>query len=164
MEWKAVREAASRSLPKHASAAAWKHRKVSLNKKGSRQCPIEVQSKETSLVWWQLRREEASLRGKQWALPWIGVNDSAEEQRLRADHAAKNQSTSRLAAWKSSRVPTTPIKRCRKADSWQINGAWTMVTSCVTQPWCCLSCRVSMSPTPESERSGTHRKQKSSST
>ena len=29
IEWKAVREAASRCLPKHTAEAAWKHRKVS---------------------------------------------------------------------------------------------------------------------------------------
>ena len=69
IEWKAVREAASRSLPKH-TAAAWKHRNLShVEQEGlppSRR--IVVQSKETLTgprsaawlrEWWRQRREDA---------------------------------------------------------------------------------------------------------
>ena len=49
-----------------------------------------MQNKET-LTWWQQRREEALPHG---TLPWIGVNDSAEERRLQADHAARLQESS----------------------------------------------------------------------
>ena len=47
IEWKAVREAASRFLPKHTAAAAWKHRNLShVEQEGSCQCRrIEAQSK-----------------------------------------------------------------------------------------------------------------------
>ena len=78
---------ASRFLPKHTAA---------LNKKGSRQCRrIGVQSKETSMAhwseawpleWWQEMRGSIAARQAAGALPWIGVSDSAEEQRLQADH------------------------------------------------------------------------------
>ena len=70
-----------------------------LNRKGSRQCRrIEVQSKETplecSLALEMVAAEtRGSIAARQAAgtLPWIGVNDSAEEQRLQKDHAARLQ-------------------------------------------------------------------------
>ena len=79
IEWKALREAASRFFPKH---TAQQHGNIGtcrlLNRKGSRQCRrIKAQSKETlmgswsaawPLEWWQQRQEEASLRGKRRAL------------------------------------------------------------------------------------------------
>ena len=98
--WKAVREAASRFLPKHKAAAAWNIGVCpTLNKKGSHQCRrIRVQSKETSMArwsaawlweWWQQKREEALPRlAAGTLLPWIGVDDPSEEQRLQADHSA----------------------------------------------------------------------------
>ena len=54
IEWKVVREAASRFLPKHTAAAVWKHRNLShVEQEGCCQCPwTAVQNKETSIVPW----------------------------------------------------------------------------------------------------------------
>ena len=57
-------------------------------------------------------------------LPWISVNDPAEEQRPQADHAVRSQSSSNLAVQKSSLVPTTRSMRCRRAgltDRWYMD-------------------------------------------
>ena len=73
-----------------------------LNRNLSRQCRrIVVQSKETltgpwSAAWpsvWLAAETRGSIAARQAGrtLPWIGVNDSAEEQRLQADHAARLQ-------------------------------------------------------------------------
>ena len=68
-----------------------------LNRKGSCQCRrIEVQSKETecSLALGMVAAETGeSFAARQAAgtLPWIGVKDSAEEQRPQADHVARVQ-------------------------------------------------------------------------
>ena len=53
---------------------------------------------------------------------------------------------------------------CRRTEAWRTCGTWTTVKFCVTRSWCRLTCGKSTSPTPESERSGTHREQKSSAT
>ena len=93
----------SRFFPLHTAAATWTPELCpSLNRKDSRQCRrIEVQSKETlmaplecSLVLGMVAAEaRGSIAARQTAgiLPWIGVNDSAEEQRLQADHAVRLQ-------------------------------------------------------------------------
>ena len=75
----------------------------------------------------------------------VAVDDPSEEQPLKNSHCkqatqpeCKKQSTSSLAARKSSLVPTTRSMRSKKKEAWQISGTWTTVTSCATQPWCCL--------------------------
>ena len=129
IEWKAVREAASRFLPKHTAAAAWKHRNVSfVEREGLSR--IAVQSKETLMApwsaawpraWWQQRRDETSPHGKRRAT-WVGVNDSAEQQ-PQADHAVRWQepaarvgrrtTTSSVLAQESSLVLVTRGTRHR---------------------------------------------------
>ena len=90
IEWKAVREAASRFLPKHPM----------LNRKGLSPMPKDRGAEqgdvdgplECSLALGMVAAEtQESIVARQAAgtLPWIGVDDSAEEQRLQADHAAK---------------------------------------------------------------------------
>ena len=103
IEWQAVREAASRFHPKHTQQ---QHGNIEtclmLNKKGSRQCRwIEVQSKDDvdgplecslafGLVAAETRRRVAAQQAA-GSLPWIGVDDPPEEQRLQADHANRVQ-------------------------------------------------------------------------
>ena len=62
-------------------------------------------------------------------VPWIGVDDSAEEQRLQADHAAKLLETAnfQLATQKHTPVPMIRNPRCRKTEAWLVNGARTTV-------------------------------------
>ena len=97
IEWQAVREAASRQQ-KRGNTGTF----PLLNRKGSRQYRrIEVQSKETlmapgvqpGLGHGVAAEARGSIAARQAAgtLPWIGVNDSAEEQRLQAYHAARLQ-------------------------------------------------------------------------
>ena len=73
IEWKAVREAASRFLPKHFAAAGWKHRNLShveqegvlpmLKERGAEQGDVdgslECSSVETRRVWLPSRRQVA---------------------------------------------------------------------------------------------------------
>ena len=68
IEWKAVREAASRIFPKHAE-------------QGDIDGPLSAA--------WQRRR--AAAQQAAGSLPWIGVDDPSEEQRLQADHATRMQ-------------------------------------------------------------------------
>ena len=95
IEWKAEREPASRFLPKHTAAAAWKHRNLShveqvgLPKpkdRGAGQGDVDGPL-ECSLALGMVAAEtRGSIGARQAAgtLPWIGLNDSAEEQRLQA--------------------------------------------------------------------------------
>ena len=102
IEWKAAREAASRFLPKP-SAAAWKHRNLSYveqegllpmpKDRGAEQGDVDSPL-ECSLALGMVAAESRGSTAAQQAagaLPWIGVNDPAEEQRLQADHAARMQ-------------------------------------------------------------------------
>ena len=101
IEWQAVREAAARFLPKHTAAAAWKHRNVSHVKqeglppmpkdRGAEQGDVDGPL-ECSLALGMVAAEaRGSIAARQAAgtLPWIGVNHSAEEQRLQAEWARK---------------------------------------------------------------------------
>ena len=83
IEWKAVREAASRFRPKHTAAATWTRRNLSYVEQeglspmpkgrgaeqrdvdGPRECGL-------ALDWWRQRRVEASSRGKRPA-PFPGL-------------------------------------------------------------------------------------------
>ena len=71
IEWKAVREAASRFLPKHTAAAALRHRNLSHveqeelapmpKERGAEQGDVDGQD------WWRQRRDEVQPRGKRRA-------------------------------------------------------------------------------------------------
>ena len=162
--WKAVREAASRFHPKH-TAAAWKHRNLSfVEQEGSRQCRrIEVQSKETLTAlwsawpwtWWQQRREQALPHGKRLApFPWVGVNDSAEEQRLQADHPARLQESANVQLG----VPATltgahdPRHALQKNGGLATYGTWMTVTRQHHTRSCCRVWAVHHGPATEQGR------------
>ena len=125
IEWQAVREAASRFLPKHTAAAAWKHRNVSfVEQEGLSPLPKDrgaEQGDVDGLLECSLAEVEArgSIAARQLAgtHPWIGVNDYAEEQRLRVDHAARMQESAnfQLGGPESSLV-------LRLADQWYMDG------------------------------------------
>ena len=108
IEWKAVREAVSRFLPKHTAAAGWKHRNLSHveqqevlpmpKDRGAEQGDVDG-SLECNLA---LGLVAAKTRGRVTAqqasgsLPWIGVGDPSDAQRLQAEHAARQQETRQL--------------------------------------------------------------------
>ena len=93
IEWKAVREASSRFLPKHTAAAAWKHRDLShVEQDGLAPVP-EDRGAEQGDGDGPL---ECSLVLASGSLPWIGVVDPSELQRLQADHAVRLQETANL--------------------------------------------------------------------
>ena len=98
VELKAVREAASRFLTKH-TAAAWKHRKLShVEQEGFAPVPKDRGAEqgdvdgplECSLALGMVAGMTAA-RQAAGTLLWIGVDDPTEEQRSRADHAARVQ-------------------------------------------------------------------------
>ena len=103
IEWNVVREAASRFLPKHMAAAAWKRRNVSFveqegrspmpKDRGAEQGDVECRLEYSLALGMVAAEAGASIASRQAAgtLPWTGVNDHAEEQRPRADHAARLQ-------------------------------------------------------------------------
>ena len=72
------------------------------------------------------------------SLPWIGVDDASETQRLQAEHAAKLQRVYnfQLGGPENSQELTTHVKLCEKMEAWRSCGAWMVVTSCVTPSWC----------------------------
>ena len=90
IEWKAVREAASRLLPNHTAAAGWEHRNLSFVEQeevlplpkdngaaqGDVDGPLDLSS---------------GIGGGSGSLPCIGVDDPSEIQRLQAEHAMRMQ-------------------------------------------------------------------------
>ena len=160
IEWKAVREVASRFLPKHTAAAAWTCQNLShVEQEGLSPMPKDrgaVQGDvdrplECSLALGMVAADtQGSIAARQAAgtLPWIGVNDPAVQQRLQADHAARLQESANFQ------------HALQKTWAWRTSGTWMTVTSCVTQSLCYLFFKTSTSPTPASELSGTHRKRK----
>ena len=92
IEWKAVRDAVPRFLPKHTAAAAWKHPNLShVEQDGLAPMPKDRGAEqgdvdgplECSLA---LEMVAAETRGR-------GVDDSSELQRLQADRAVRLQET-----------------------------------------------------------------------
>ena len=103
IEWKAVREAASRSLPKHTAAAGWKHRNLlhveqeevlpMPKHRGAEQGDVDGPL-ECSLALGMVAAETRGRVAAQQAsgnLPWVGVITPSEIHRLQAEHATKWQ-------------------------------------------------------------------------
>ena len=91
------------------------------------------------LEWWQQRREEASPRDKRRApFPEIGVNDLQRNSDCK--QTGQIAGIGKLPAWWPSKAHLCSGPAACVAEK-RINGAWTTVTSCVTQSWCCLFCR-----------------------
>ena len=156
-----MREAASRFLPKHTAAAAWKQRNLShveqeglppmpkdrVAEQGEVDGPLEC-SLALGMVAAETRRRVAAQQAS-GSLPWTGVD---------AEHAVTLQENCQLPAGRPREthlVPMSPSTCFRKMEAWRTCGTWTTVTFCATQSWCRPSYRNSTSPTPKScERSG----------
>ena len=89
-------------------------------------------------------------------LPWIGVNDSAEEQRLQADHAARPQESANFQLGGPEELTGAHDPRHALQKNGGLADQRYMDDGDITQSWCCLFCRILTLPTPESELSGTH--------
>ena len=99
--WKAVREATSRFLPKHTTAAGWKHRNLSHveqewlspipKDRGAGQGDVDVPLEYTLALGMVAAETRGRVAAQQasGSLPWIGVDDPSELQRLQAEHTAK---------------------------------------------------------------------------
>ena len=170
-EWQAVREAASRFLPKHTEAAARKHLKLShVEQEGLSPMPKDCGAEqgdvhdplECSLA---LRSVAAETRGSIAArqaagtLPWDGVNDPAEEQSLQTHHAARLQESAnfQLGVPEKLTVAHDPQHALQKSGGltdqrYMDDGA----ILCHPIGRAAFSARTSTSPTPGSEQSGTH--------
>ena len=115
IEWKAVREAASRFLPKHTAAAGWKHRSLShveqeglsplAKDRGAEQGDVDGPL-ECSLALGMV----AETRGRVAAL------HPSDIQRLQAEHAVRLQElpTSSWVVLENSLELTTRGTRCKK--------------------------------------------------
>ena len=98
IEWKAVREAASRFLLQHTAAAGWKHRNLShVEQEELSPMPKDCGTEQGSLA---LGMVAAATRGRvavqqvSGSLPWAGVDDPSDIQRLQAEHAIRMQKIS----------------------------------------------------------------------
>ena len=135
IEWKAVREAVSRFLPKHTAAAVWKHRNVSFveqeglspmpKDRGAEQGDVDGPVECRLALGTVAAQARGNIAARQAAgtLPWIGVNDPVEVQRLKADNAARVQRVSQLSAcWPRSAHAHDPQHALQKnggsADQW----------------------------------------------
>ena len=106
----AVREAASRFLPMHtaAAAAAWKHRNLSHGEqeglppmpkdRGAEQGDVDGPLERSLALGMVAAKVRGNTAARQAAgiLPWIGVNDPIEVQRLQADYAARVQESAKF--------------------------------------------------------------------
>ena len=93
-----MREAASRFLPKRTSVVGWKHQNLSHVAQGPRCRTRRRQwtpecSSALGLVAAETRGRVAAQQAAS-SLPWIGVDDPSETQRLQAQHAPKLQRVS----------------------------------------------------------------------
>ena len=105
IQWEAVRGAAPRFLPKDTAAAAWKHRNLShVEQEGLPPMPKDRGAEqgdvdgllECSVTSGMVAAEtpgRTAARQASGSLPWTGVDDASEEQRLQADHATRVQET-----------------------------------------------------------------------
>ena len=139
------------------------------SKKDVRCLKIVVRSKETltvasSVVWhWEwlhVARLHVAVRRAARTLPWIGTDDSVEEQRLQAEQNSKMQQIQDFQVGGSEKHIgiTTRDMSCRKTEAQQTNGTLTMATFCITQHQSCLSSTPSTQPTLKLEQSEPHRK------
>ena len=131
IEWQAVREAASRFLPMHTAAVAWKHRNVSfVEQEGLSPMPKDRGAEqgdvggplECSLALGMVAAEaRGSVAAQQAAgtLSSTGVNDFAEEQHSKRTTrpGCRNRHISSLVGQKSSLVLMTRGTCCRKAEA-----------------------------------------------
>ena len=110
-----MRKTAAHFLPKHTATTGWKHRNLSHVEQGScRRCP-------SSAVW-----SAAETRGR---VPWIGVDDPSEMQRLQAEHSAKMQIISNFQLGGSENLAAADdphVMLCKKIEAWQISGTLTV--------------------------------------
>ena len=96
------------------------------------------------------------------SLPRIGVDDPSDVQRLQAERAVRLQETANVQLGGPEQLtganePRHELQRNGGLADLSYHGS--MVTFCVTRSWCRRTCKNSTSPTPTSERSGTHRTQ-----
>ena len=173
IEWKAVREAASRFLPKYTAAAVWKHRNLSHveqeelapmpKDRGAEQGDVDGPL-ECSLAqgWWRLKREDAWLLSRRQAAFRGLVLKTLQKHGACKQITQSDSPTSSWVAQKNSLEPKTRGMRCKKREAWRTCGTWTTVTFCVTRSWCRLTCRTSTSPMPKLEQSENLRERKSS--
>ena len=117
IEWKAVREAASRFLPKHTAAAAWKHRNLShVEQEGLPPMPKDrgAERGDGSLA---LGMVEAETRGSiaawQAAAPFLGSQ---------ADHAARSRASANFQLGGPEKLTHDP-QHARVAEKRRLGGS-----------------------------------------
>ena len=139
------------------------------SKKGSRHCPeTAVQNKEMSMAFSSGRMVAPKTRTRVAAqqaagnLPYFGVDDPLEIQRLRPVSAEKMQTISnfQLDGPENSLVQMNRVTLCNEMDVWRTSGTLMMVTSSVIRSWCRPTYMNLMMPTTGLEQSGIRRKQK----
>ena len=86
------------------------------------------------------------------SLPWIGVDDPSESQRLATITRSHTAGNCQLPVWwpreiHGSRTPAARV--AKKMEAWRTCGTWMTVTFCVTQPWCRPTHWNSTSPMPK---------------
>ena len=161
-EWKAVREAASRFLPKHTAAAAWKHRNLShVEQDGLAPMPKDRGPEQGDVAawlweWWLPSRRQAAFHGLELTTPQM-----FSTCRLHTQSGCKKLPTSIKVVLENSPEPTTRCAHCKKMEAWRTCGTWMMVTLCVARSWCRLTCINSTTPMRKLERNETHRKRRS---
>ena len=162
-EWSLVRKAAGHLVPKHTETLSHVEQErlpPMLKDRGAEQGdvdgPLEC-SLALGMVAAETRKHVAAQQAAR-TLPWIGIDDPLEEQRLQAERVNKVRSNifNCLGLPNTSELMTrdTPYK---KIEAWQINGTSTMVTSSVTRSWCRPTCKNLMLPTSNLEQNEIRR-------
>ena len=81
-----------------------------------------------------LKDEDACLPSRRQArLPWIGVDDTSDVQRLHAEHTVKLQETTHLPvgwSWKIHRSRRPAARVAKTWRPWRTCGTWMTATLC----------------------------------
>ena len=134
IEWKAVREAASRFLPMHTAAAAWKHRNLSFveqeglspmpKDRGAEQGDVDGLLEGSLALGMVAALTRGSIAARQAAgtFLWIAVDDPAGTA-FASRPRSQNAGVSQLPAWRSRKVHQCPRPAACVAEKRRLGGS-----------------------------------------
>ena len=138
IEWVAVREVASRFLPKHTAAAERKHRNLChVEQEGVSPMPKDRGAEQgdvdgplkcslaLGMVAAETRGRVAALQAS-GGLPWIGADDPSDVQRLQTEHAVRMHRLSNFQLGGPEKLTGTDVPRHALREKGDLADLWNM--------------------------------------